>query len=49
MTRVVFIPGNGGCTTADNWFPSVKDALEGYDIKVIAETFPDPELEQCTT
>lgn len=44
MTKVVFIPGNGGCTTGDNWFPSVKNELEAYGMQVISETFPDPDL-----
>lgn len=42
--RVVFIPGNGGCTTMDNWFPSVKKELESAGLLVVAETFPDPDL-----
>lgn len=44
MIKVVFIPGNGGSTTKDNWFPSVKKELEAHSIKVIDQTFPDPML-----
>jgi len=44
MKKVVFIPGNGGCTTHDNWFPSVKTELEANGLKVIAAEFPDPVL-----
>jgi len=44
MVKVVFVPGNGGSTTQDNWFPSVKNELEACGLKVIAETFPDPDL-----
>lgn len=44
MKKIVFIPGNGGCTTGDNWFPSVQKELEEAGLKVIAATFPDPEL-----
>lgn len=44
MVKVVFIPGNGGATTYDNWFPAVKEELENHGIQVIAETFPDPDL-----
>jgi predicted alpha/beta hydrolase family esterase len=44
MTKIVFIPGNGGSTTNDNWFPSVKKDLERAGLEVIAAKFPDPEL-----
>ncbi len=44
MIRVVFVPGNGGSTTQDNWFPSVKSDLENQGFEVIAAEFPDPEL-----
>lgn len=44
MVKVVFIPGNGGCTTSDNWFPSVKRDLEADGLEVVAADFPDPEL-----
>jgi predicted alpha/beta hydrolase family esterase len=44
MTKVIFIPGNGGSTTSDNWFPSVKLELEQKGLQVIAAKFPDPEL-----
>lgn len=44
MKKIVFIPGNGGSTTQDNWFPSVKNDLESYGLKVFAETFPDQDL-----
>ena len=42
--KIVFIPGNGGGSPNDNWFPFVKKELEGYDITVIAEEFPDNDL-----
>lgn len=42
--KVIFIPGNGGCTPRDNWFPDVQKQLEGWGIKVIARDFPDSEL-----
>lgn len=42
--KVIFIPGNGGCTTRDNWFPDVQKQLEGWGVKVIARDFPDSEL-----
>jgi len=44
MTRLIFIPGNGGGTTQDNWFPSVKKELEHAGIEVIDAQFPDPQL-----
>ncbi len=42
--KVIFIPGNGGGSPTDNWFPSVKQALEQQGINVIAREFPDNEL-----
>lgn len=44
MTKVIFIPGNGGSTTCDNWFPDVKKALEAKGLVVIAANFPDSDL-----
>ena len=42
--KIIFVPGNGGCTTQDNWFPSIKTELEKHNLEVIAATFPDPQL-----
>ncbi len=42
--KIVFVPGNGNSTTADNWFPSVKTDLESEGLKVISSEFPDPVL-----
>lgn len=44
MTKVIFIPGNGGSTTRDNWFPAIEQDLKSHGIEVIAATFPDPYL-----
>ena len=44
MKKIVFIPGNGGSTTQDNWFPSVKMALEKHGLAVVDAEFPDPVL-----
>lgn len=44
MIKIIFVPGNGGCSTQDNWFPGVKTELEKHDLEVIAATFPDPIL-----
>lgn len=32
--KVVFIPGNGGGSPKDNWFPSVKGELEAAGLTV---------------
>lgn len=42
--KVIFIPGNGGGSPNDNWFPSVKKELEAKGLTVIAEEFPDNDL-----
>lgn len=44
MTKIIFIPGNGGSTTSDNWFPSVQKELEAQGLPVVAAPFPDPDL-----
>ncbi len=46
--KVVFIPGNGGGSPQDNWFPSVKATLEAEGITVIAEEWPDNELARAS-
>ena len=42
--RVIFIPGNGGESPKDNWFPYLKEELEKLKIEVIASEFPDNQL-----
>lgn len=44
MMRALFIPGNGGGSPKDNWFPYLKKELEKLDIEVIASEFPDSYL-----
>ena len=44
VTKIIFIPGKGHCTTHDNWFPSVQKEFESKGLDVIAARFPDPEL-----
>jgi uncharacterized protein len=41
MTNVIFIPGNGGGSPKDNWFPYLKEELEKLKVQVIASEFPD--------
>lgn len=42
--KVIFIPGNGGGSPKDNWFPYVKQELEKLGVEVIASEFPDNQL-----
>ena len=44
MAKIVFIPGNSGSTTHDNWFPGVKTELEATGLKIVQAEFPDPQL-----
>ncbi|HUQ85748.1 MAG TPA: alpha/beta fold hydrolase [Candidatus Limnocylindrales bacterium] len=44
MTKAIFIPGNGGGTPQDNWFPYLKTELENLHVNVIASDFPDSDL-----
>jgi predicted alpha/beta hydrolase family esterase len=44
MPKIIFIPGNGGGSPQDNWFPTVKNELETAGLKVISEEFPDNDL-----
>lgn len=46
--KVIFIPGNGGGSPNDNWFPSVKKELEAAGLNVIAEEFPDNDLARAS-
>ena len=48
MTKIIFVPGNGGCTTDDNWFPSVKKELQAANLEVIAADFPDSDLARAS-
>ena len=40
----MFIPGNGGGTPRDNWFPYLKTGLHELGVKVIEKDFPDNQL-----
>lgn len=42
--KVIFIPGNGGGSVKDNWFPYLKNELEKLNVEVIAKDFPDNDL-----
>ncbi|MEQ1790620.1 MAG: alpha/beta hydrolase [Rickettsiales bacterium] len=46
--RVIFIPGNGGSSPNDNWFPSVKKELEAVGLNVISKEFPDNDLARAS-
>ena len=39
--KVIIIPGNGGGTPKDNWFPYIMNEFEKLDFMVIAKEFPD--------
>lgn len=39
--KAIFIPGNGGGSPKDNWFPYLKKHLEPLNIEVIDVEFPD--------
>jgi uncharacterized protein len=41
MAKAIFIPGNGGGSPKDYWFPALKNALEDLAVEVIDEEFPD--------
>jgi hypothetical protein len=42
--KAILIPGNGGGTPRDNWFPYLERELPKIGIDVINVQFPDPEL-----
>lgn len=45
MKKAIFIPGNGGGSTHDEWFPYVAEALLQRGCEVISPgTWPDPVL-----
>ncbi len=44
LIKVIFIPGNGGGSPKDNWFPYLKKELEKLGVSVIASEFPDNDL-----
>lgn len=46
--KVIMIPGNGGATPVDGWFPSVQAELEKAGIAVINRQFPDPQLARAS-
>ena len=41
MFKTIFIPGNGGGSPKDNWFPYLESELQKLGIKVINTNFPD--------
>ena len=46
--HVIFLPGNAGCKTTDNWFPYLKRELEKMGHTVIASEFPDSDLARAS-
>jgi len=42
--KAILIPGNGGGTPQDNWFPYLERELPKLGIMVINKQFPDPVL-----
>ncbi len=41
VMKVIFIPGNGGGSPKDNWFPYLKEKLKKLGINVVDSEFPD--------
>lgn len=39
--KVVLLPGNGGCSPADSWYPWVERELRAQGLEVINRQFPD--------
>lgn len=39
--KVILLPGNGGCSPADNWYPWVEHELRALGLEVINRQFPD--------
>lgn len=39
--KAILIPGNGGCSPGDAWYPSVERGLDALGVTVINTTFPD--------
>lgn len=42
--KIIIIPGNGGATMDNHWFPYIIGAFEKEGISVIARNYPDPFL-----
>ncbi len=42
--KAILIPGNGGGSPKDNWFPYLECELPKLGVQVINTQFPDPEL-----
>lgn len=42
--KIIFIPGNGGGSINDGWFPYIKKELEKLGLTVVSRDFPDPIL-----
>ncbi len=42
--NIIIIPGNGGATMENHWFPAVIAGFEKHGVEVKARTYPDPYL-----
>jgi predicted alpha/beta hydrolase family esterase len=42
VTKVILVPGNGGCAPDDFWYPRVADECSALGLSVINQPFPDP-------
>lgn len=47
-SKVIFIPGNGGGSPKDNWFPYLKKELIKLGVSVLASEFPDNDLARAS-
>lgn len=48
MIKVILIPGNGGGSPNDNWFPSIEKDLKSNGLQVISTEFPDNDLARAS-
>lgn len=48
MVKIILMPGNGGTTIEDSWYPSVKKAFQENGFEVVARTFPDNVLARAS-
>lgn len=44
MIKAIFLPGNGGSSPQDNWFPYLNNELQKLGLAVISTEFPDNDI-----